>query len=115
MPVTLNTGDPGFRGHGQEYTIARRSTKVRVVATGVCYWPRVQFELRRPPYVAYGLRMKKVPKAEAADRVTETFETALVTISSAAASDDFTHRWQPGGRLLACRSEGAAITLPSAG
>ena len=59
--------------------------------------------------------MKKVPKAEAAERVTETFETAPVTISAVAANDDFTHRWQPGGRLLACRAEGAAITLASGG
>ena len=80
MPVTLSTRKPGFRGHGQEYTIARRSTKVRVVATGICSWPRARPELRRPPYVAYGLRMKKVPKAEAAERVTESFETAPVTI-----------------------------------
>ncbi len=59
--------------------------------------------------------MKKVPKAEAAERVTETFETALVTIPAVAASDDFAHRWQPGGRLLACRAEGAAVALPSGG
>ena len=82
---------------------------------GICSWPRVRSESRRPPYVAYGLRMKKVPKAEAAERVTETFETAPVTIPAVAANDDFTDRWQPGGRLLACRAEGAAVVLTSAG